>query len=251
MKLSFAQAGFTWNALQPHESRLRRTRRREIEMSRILGVLGGMGPAASVAFLARVQALTPARADEDHVRVIADINPQVPNRHTQPEAAGQALGQMARALKTAGAQVLAMPCNTAHAHADAIRAAGLPFIDMVAETARAAAGTGARRVGVLATPGGMRLYAGALDAQGLAMVAPSPAEQERFMQVVFAVKAGDVGPGQRAAMRDLAQGLIAAGAEAVIGGCTEVPLLLDQADISAPLIDSAEVLAQACVVACR
>jgi len=83
------------------------------------------------------------------------------------------------------------------------------------------------------------------------MVAPSPAEQERFMQVVFAVKAGDVGPGQRAAMRDLAQALIAAGAEAVIGGCTEVPLLLDQADISAPLIDSAEVLAQACVVACR
>lgn len=225
-------------------------------MSRILGVLGGMGPAASVAFLARVQALTPAAGDEDHVRVIVDINPQVPNRHTQPEAAGQALGEMAQALKTAGAQVLAMPCNTAHAHADAIRAAGLPFIDMVAETARAAAGTGARRVGVLATPGGMRLYAEALGAEGLgaeglAMVAPSPAEQERFMQVVFAVKAGDVGPGQRAAMRDLAQALIAAGAEAVIGGCTEVPLLLDQADISAPLIDSAEVLAQACVVACR
>jgi len=95
-------------------------------MSRILGVLGGMGPAATVAFLARVQALTPATADEDHVRVIADINPQVPNRHTQPEAAGRALGQMAQALKTAGAQVLAMPCNTAHAHADAIRAAGLP-----------------------------------------------------------------------------------------------------------------------------
>ena len=242
---------FTCPAIERHETRLKRTRRREIEMGKVLGVLGGMGPAATVAFLARVQALTPATADEDHVRVIADINPQVPNRHTQPEAAGQALGQMAQALKTAGAQVLAMPCNTAHAHAGAIRAAGLPFIDMVGETARAASGTGARRVGVLATPGGMRLYAEALAAEGLAMVAPSPAEGERFMQVVFAVKAGDVGSDQRAAMRDLAQALIAAGAEAVIGGCTEVPLLLDQADISAPLIDSAEVLAQACVVACR
>lgn len=220
-------------------------------MSRILGVLGGMGPAATVAFLARVQALTPARGDEDHIRVIADINPQVPNRHNQPEAAGQALGQMAQNLKAAGAQVLAMPCNTAHAHAGAIRAAGLPFIDMIAETAKAAGATGAKRVGVLATPGAALLYAKALAAEGLEMVAPSPAGRERFMQVVFGVKAGDVGADQRAAMRDLAQALIAAGAEAVIGGCTEVPLLLAQGDIDAPLIDSAEVLAQASVAACR
>ena len=69
---------------------------------KILGVLGGMGPAATVAFLARVQALTPAAGDEDHIRVIADINPQVPNRHTQPEAAGRTLGEMARALKAEG-----------------------------------------------------------------------------------------------------------------------------------------------------
>ncbi|WP_427789704.1 aspartate/glutamate racemase family protein [Brevundimonas diminuta] len=220
-------------------------------MSRILGVLGGMGPAASVAFLARVQALTPAKGDEDHIRVIADINPQVPNRHSQPEAAGHALGQMAQGLKTAGAQVLAMPCNTAHAHADAIRAAGLPFIDMIAETAKTAGATGAKRVGVLATPGAALLYAETLAAEGLEMVAPLPADRERFMRVVFGVKAGDVGADQRAAMRDLAQALIAAGAEAVIGGCTEVPLLLDQGDVTAPLIDSAEVLAQASVAACR
>lgn len=217
----------------------------------VLGVLGGMGPAATLAFLARVQALTPAAGDEDHIRVIADINPQVPNRHTQPQAAGRTLGAMAQALKTAGAEVLAMPCNTAHAHAEAIRAAGLPFIDMVAETAQAAGATGARRVGVLATPGAAVLYAQALAAEGLEMVSPSPAERERFMQVVFGVKAGDVGAEQRAAMRGLAQALIAAGAEAVIGGCTEVPLLLAQGDVEAPLIDSAEVLARACVAACR
>lgn len=219
-------------------------------MGRILGVLGGMGPAATLAFLTRVQALTPATRDEDHIRVIADINPQVPNRHTQPEAAGRTLGEMARGLRTAGAQVLAMPCNTAHAHADAIRAAGLPFIDMIAETAKTAGATGARRIGVLATPGGEALYAAALAAEGLTLVAPSPADRERFMTVVFAVKAGDVGPGQRAAMRQMAEALVAAGAEAVIGGCTEVPLLLDAGEVSAPLIDSAEVLARACVAAC-
>ena len=222
---------------------------------KILGVLGGMGPAATVAFLARVQALTPAKGDEDHIRVIADINPQVPNRHAQPEAAGRTLGEMALRLKAAGAEVLAMPCNTAHAHAAAIRAAGLPFIDMVAETARAAkdgaakAG-GARRIGVLATPGGEALYAEALEAEGVEMVRLSQAERDRFMSVVFGVKAGDVGPGQRAAMRELAEALVAAGAEGLIGGCTEVPLLLDASDVAVPLTDSAEVLARACVATC-
>ena len=215
-----------------------------------LGVLGGMGPAATVAFLARVQALTPAKGDEDHIRVVMDMNPQVPNRHTQPEAAGRALGEMALRLKAAGAEVLAMPCNTAHAHAGAIRAAGLPFIDMVAETAKAAKTGGATRIGVLATPGGEALYAEALAAEGVEMVRLSPADRERFMNVVFGVKAGDVGPAQRAAMRDLAAALVAAGAEGVIGGCTEVPLLLEAADVAVPLTDSAEVLARACVAAC-
>ncbi|MGO4410334.1 MULTISPECIES: aspartate/glutamate racemase family protein [unclassified Brevundimonas] len=224
-------------------------------MSKILGVLGGMGPAATVAFLARVQALTPARGDEDHIHVIADINPQVPNRHTQPEAAGRILGEMAVRLKAAGAEVLAMPCNTAHAHAGAIRAAGLPFIDMVVETAKAAkvgaakAG-GARRIGVLATPGGEALYATALANEGVEMVRLSEADRARFMTVVFGVKGGDVGPKQRAAMRDLAGALVAAGAEGVIGGCTEVPLLLDATDVAVPLTDSAEVLARVCVEAC-
>jgi aspartate racemase len=209
-----------------------------------------MGPAATLGFLARVQALTPARGDEDHIRVLADINPQVPNRHTQPEAAGRTLGEMAVRLRDAGAEVLAMPCNTAHAHAAAIRAAGLPFIDMIVETARVAKAGGARRIGVLATPGGEALYAAALAAEGVEMVRLSESDRARIMTVVFAVKAGDVGPEQRAAMRDLAAALVAAGAEGVIGGCTEVPLLLDAADVAVPLTDSAEVLARVCVAAC-
>ncbi|HUH23221.1 MAG TPA: amino acid racemase [Brevundimonas sp.] len=221
---------------------------------KILGVLGGMGPAATVAFLARVQALTPAKGDEDHVRVVMDMNPQVPNRHSQPEAAGRTLGAMAVRLRDAGAEILAMPCNTAHAHAAAIRAAGLPFIDMVVETAKAAAAAqkdkGAKRIGVLATPGGEALYAAALEAEGVEMVRLSEADRARFMAVVFGVKAGDVGPEQRAAMRGLATALVAAGAEGIIGGCTEVPLLLDSTNVVVPLTDSAEVLARVCVAIC-
>ncbi|MFN5614801.1 MAG: aspartate/glutamate racemase family protein, partial [Brevundimonas sp.] len=74
-----------------------------------------MGPAATVAFLARLQALTPATGDADHIRVLMDLNPHVPDRNTRPGEAEVELGAMARRLAAAGAEVLAMPCNTAHA----------------------------------------------------------------------------------------------------------------------------------------
>lgn len=219
-------------------------------MGKVLGILGGMGPVATTAFMAQVQALTPAKGDEDHIRMLVDLNPHVPNRHTRGEAAGRTLGEMARALKAAGAQVLAMPCNTAHAHAGAIRAAGLPFIDMIAATAEAVAAGGARRIGVLATPGGEALYAEALTAAGLEIVRLEGAGREAFMAAVFAFKAGDLSDGPRAEMRRLARALADAGAEVVIGGCTEVPLLLRADESPVPLTDSAEVLARACVGAC-
>lgn len=219
-------------------------------MSKVLGILGGMGPAATVAFLARVQALTPAQGDADHIRIIADINPQVPDRNRAPDAAEKILGQMAMRLRDAGAQILAMPCNTAHAQAAGVKKAGLPFIDMIAETTEVAAAGGAKKIGVLATPGGEALYTRSLQAKGVKIVRLSGAAREGFMACINAVKRGDTGEAPRAEMRRLAALLVAGGAEAVIAGCTEVPLLLGAGDVSVPLVDSAEVLAQACVTRC-
>jgi aspartate racemase len=82
-------------------------------------------------------------AERDHIRIIADINPQVPDRNRQPDAAEKTLGQMAMRLRDAGAQILCMPCNTAHAQAAGIKKVGQPFIDMIAETTAAAKATGA------------------------------------------------------------------------------------------------------------
>jgi aspartate racemase len=220
-------------------------------MSRILGVLGGMGPAATVGFLAQLQALTPAQGDAHHIRVLMDMNPQVPDRNRTPELAEAVLAEMAQRLKTAGAEVLAMPCNTAHAQAAGIRAAGLPFIDMIAETTQAVAASGARRVGVLATPGGEVLYVAAFQAAGLTPVLLEGPDREAFMARIYGVKAGETGEAARSRMKALAAGLVARGADGLVAGCTEVPLLLAQADVSAPLTDSSEVLARACVAACR
>ena len=223
-------------------------------MSKILGVIGGMGPAATVAFLARVQALTPADGDADHIRVVMDLNPQVPDRNTRPGEAEVVLGQMAEGLAAAGAEVIAMPCNTAHAQAGGIRAAceakGLRFIDMIAATADAAAASGVERIGVLATPGGERLYTQALAARGVDTVLLEGADREAFMTLVYGVKRGDVGETARGGMSRLAQALADAGAHGLIAGCTEVPLLLRAEDAPIPLTDSAEVLAKACVQAC-
>jgi len=220
-------------------------------MGRVLGVLGGMGPAATVAFLARVQALTPAQSDQDHIRIIADINPHVPDRNRAPDAAEATLGMMASRLRDAGAQILAMPCNTAHAQSAALRKVGLPFIDMIAETTAVATAGGAKKIGVLATPGGEALYTRALATKGGKIVRLTGASREAFMACVYAVKRGDLGERPRAEMRRLAATLVAAGAEVVIAGCTEVPLLLSADEVSVPLVDSAEVLAGVCVEQCR
>ncbi len=213
-----------------------------------LGVLGGMGPAATLDFLARLQAATPATRDQDHIRVLVDINPHIPDRNTDSEAAGPVLGEMARGLAGAGAEVLAIACNTAHAYADIIRAAsGLPLIDMIDIACEAARDAGARRVGVLGTPTAVDLYSARLAGLGLEPIVPDAAQQARFMDLVYRIKAGDLGKDVRDGMTALAASM---DAEALIGGCTEVPLVLDPATLTIPLLDAGALLAARCVSVC-
>lgn len=221
-----------------------------VSRPRVLGVLGGMGPAATTDFLSKLQAATPAGGDADHIRVVMDLNPRVPDRMAEPQAATAELGRMAERLKSMGAEILAMPCNTAHATADGIRATGLPLIDMIAETSKLAMAGGDGSVGILATPGGEVLYKACLGASGVAVVLPQGPDRERLVALIKGVKAGQTGPEARAAMAGLAAGLVARGAVSVVAGCTEVPLLLAGDDICVPFIDSSRALAEACVLHC-
>lgn len=220
-------------------------------MSRVLGVLGGMGPAATLDFLGKLQALTPVERDEDHIRVIVDINPQIPDRSDPFARPGPVLAEMAGGLQGAGAQVLAIACDSAHVHADLIsRASGLPLVDMIETASRAARDSGARRVGVLGARDAGRLYHEYIAAQGMGLVTLPRDDQARFMDLVGRIKAGDLGAAVREGMRELAEVLVREGAEAVIAGCTEVPLVLDPGDVRAPLIDAGEELARRCVSVC-
>jgi aspartate racemase len=211
-----------------------------------VGVIGGMGPAATVDFMRRVQALRSGGRDQDHVRLIVDLNPGLADRNaaiagTGPSP-GAGLANMARGLERAGAEVLVMPCNTAHAFAaDILSATTLPFLDMVEATADVAAGHGARRAGVLATSGCLEagLYQRALKARGLQAVVPEGELRARFMDLVYRIKQGEAPVDE---MRAIAHALVAQGADVVIAACTEVPLVLDRADV--PLINSTQVLAE-------
>ena len=232
--------------------------------SRIVGVLGGMGPAATIDFMAKVlrrsQATRPRGGGEQaDVRLIVDSNPHVPDRNAAGEGTGESpgpvLAAMARGLERAGAELLVMPCNAAHAFAADVRAAtDLPFIDMVDQTVRAVwrEQPAARRVGVLAVSAAWRagLYERAFGSFGIEVLALEDDNRERFMAGVWAIKAGDLATG-REAVRATADGLLARGAEVIVAGCTEVPLVLDPSMLAVPLIDSTDVLAASTIAFAR
>ena len=224
--------------------------------SKVVGVLGGMGPEATVDFMARVIALTPTRTDEDHVRMIVDNNPHIPSRQTalldDGEEPGPVIAAMAAGLETAGADFLVMPCNTAHVYADAILAAtSIPFVSIIDLTV--AACDEFESVGVLATDGCLRtrIYQDALAANNIQAVLPDDIQLEKLMRLITRIKAGDKGDAVALQMQDIVTALVDNGAQAIIAGCTEIPLVLDDSMLDVPFVSSTDELAAATVVLAR
>ena len=231
---------------------------------RTVGVLGGMGPDATVDFLSKVLRASGAQTDQDHLRVIADINPQIPDRNRAiaegSRAPGEVLAEMARGLERAGADFLVMPCNTAHAFQSEIeRATRLPFISIIHETVAAVRRTGPDtgphigRIGLLATTGCLaaRLYDRAFSSAGIRTLVLDSGELERFMALVYRIKAADLGEDVRSQMRQLALTLHDRGAQIIVSGCTEVPLALDLTGSLPSVVDSTAVLAERTVAYAR
>jgi len=213
------------------------------------GVIGGMGPEATVDFMARVIAATPASTDQEHVRLLVDQNPKVPSRQAarvgKGEDPGPAMAAMAKGLEQAGADFLVMPCNTAHAFAQSVRSAvSIPLVSIIDVTVDACREY--ESVGVLTTPGCLEagLYQDALATAGLTAVLPDETEVAEMMCLVAAVKAGDRNEAIARGMRSLAAALVDRGAQAVVAACTEIPLVLTPDMLDVPLVSSTDVLAE-------
>lgn len=218
-----------------------------------VGVLGGMGPDATIDFMSKVIDMTSAEADQDHIRMIVDHNPKVPNRQAAileggPDP-GPVLAAMAARLEKAGADFLVMACNSAHAFLGPIQEAiTIPFISIIDVSVDQidAVRPGARHVGLLATDGLLAagLYQQALTNTGRRAILPQDEDLARLMTLIGRVKAGDKSRAVAEEMGTLAELLASADAEIIIAACTEVPLVLDATKITVPVIPSTDVLAR-------
>ncbi|MBP6893982.1 MAG: aspartate/glutamate racemase family protein [Gammaproteobacteria bacterium] len=220
-----------------------------------IGILGGMGPLATLDFMHKVLAATPARCDQDHLPLLVSSIPQIPDRTAAFLGEGvsplPALVDSARRLADAGVRLLVMPCNTAHLWFEPLQAAlGLPMlhlVDVALDEAVRQAPPGAA-LGLLATPA--TLASGLYVRRAGASVhwqMPTPDELARWVVPgIQAIKAGDLAQGETC-LRQAAQALADRGARILVLGCTEIPLVLDAARAGLPVIDATAALARATV----
>ncbi|MBU0596351.1 amino acid racemase [Candidatus Bipolaricaulota bacterium] len=216
--------------------------------NKIVGVIGGMGPLAAAEFFRRLILATPATCDQEHLHILVDNDPTVPNRTDAilrggPDPVPKMIA-MAKRLQAGGAGVLAMPCNTGHVFLERIRdAVDVPVLDMPGETA------GAVRepcVGLLATTAtiGTGLYHRACEGRDIELLVPDASDQELVMKAIYWIKASGETKAPQVWIDGVAGRLRARGAKALIAGCTELSLLSGEA-LSTPWYDALDYLVRA------
>lgn len=200
--------------------------------TRRAGVLGGMGPEATLVFLEKFYALTRGRREQARPALLVDIDPGVPDRNEAWRGAGPspaaAIAQMGRRLKDAGADFCVMACITAHGYVESFdEDAGIPLIRMPDVVADAlGAGTGANGpVGLLATTTTleMKLFQKAFAARNSLLMVPEDKEQEALMGAIYGIKKGD--DDARSQVLAVAKSLVARGAHTLLLGCTDLSVL--------------------------
>ena len=225
-------------------------------MSKTIGILGGMGPAATVDLFDLIVRHTPATRDQDHIPILINNDPMVPDRTAAILADGSSplpkLVNGAQLLEKMGAQLLVMPCNTAHYYwAEMQQVLQIPLLHMIRETAQSIrmGYPQIQRVGVMGTDGtlAVKLYQDVLVTAGLTPIEPAQAQIDQMMEAIYAVKAGQTTGKPSELLKGVGARLIQQGAEILVMGCTEIPLALHDGDLAVPLLSPTEILAKAAI----
>lgn len=234
-----------------------------------VGVVGGVGPAATVDFMQKIVRNTPAVRDQDHIKVLVEQNPQIPDRTENLVGSGAdptvSLYATCKKLEDGDADIIAIPCNTAHAFVERIQPyLNVPIVNMLTVTADYLRETFPTlcEVGLLATTGTIAsgVYERSLTAAGLVQVTPAPPLQARVMRAIYGPRGVKAGYTSGECMDDIVaacDALMERGCQVIILGCTELPLLLPQGKrVSASgraawLADPTEILAKRCVAYAR
>ena len=218
----------------------------------MLGVLGGMGPVATIDFMNKVVRNTPAARDQDHVPMLVRLAANIPDRTAAILDGGEdplpALRLALQELERAGVSMIAMPCNTAHFWYDALQAqTPIPILHIV-EAALDALPSGTDCAGILATTGTVKagIYQRAMAKRGIRCIFPADSGQDEVMRAIRLVKAGETSEATAVLLRQ-AEELLDANCGVIVMACTEIPTALADSCLAPKLIDPTDALARAVV----
>ena len=230
-----------------------------------VGVVGGVGPAATVDFIDKIVRNTAARRDQEHIKLVVEQNPQIPDRTENLLSDGTdptiALYSTCKKLEAADADIIAIPCNTAHAFVERIQPhLSIPIVNMLFETVEHIKRSFAdcKLIGLLATSGTIksRVYHDVVSKAGFELLVPDDEHQKMVMNAIYGPKGVKAGFTEGECVDDLLcalTSLVERGAEVVILGCTELPLLLMQNQAfpvggkTVAILDPTDILARKCV----
>jgi len=220
-----------------------------------IGVIGGMGPLAAARLFQRIVVLTKAECDNEHIPMIIDNNTCIPDRTRHILFNGESpLAEMVKSasrLERMGADAIIIACNTAHYHYDEIvKAVRIPVINMIEETAEYIKKNfpEVKCAGLLATEGTCKsgIYSRVFRERGLGLVMPESEEQKHITELIYNVKSygEDIDPENAARV---VKALEERGAEVIILGCTELPIVFSKFDLCKRYVDSLDVLAMSAI----
>jgi len=224
---------------------------------KVIGILGGMGPEATADLFLKIIKATSVKRDQDHLRIIIDNNPKIPERTAAILGKGESpLKQLLETLSNlekAGAEIIAIPCNTAHHYYRELQeSTKTTIINMISETAAYIHRNfpDIKKIGLLATTGTIKAGIYHTVITRMEIITPDESAQETVMNAICGeqgIKAGCTQGKPKRDILEVAKMLINRGAEAIMAGCTEVSLVLSQNDLPVPLIDPLQILAEAVI----
>lgn len=219
----------------------------------VLGIIGGMGPEATVDLMTRIIKITPAKRDQDHIRMLVDNNPKIPCRVKallgDGENPGPVMAEMGRNLEKAGADILVIPCNTAHYYInDVINAVNIPVLNMIDETVNVLKNDGTDSVALLASTAVLKtgLYEAKIFQFGLNFIVPDQLYQEKLMETIFLVKSNEISKAKEN-IAEIIEHIKQKGAKSIILGCTELPIIVDENSYNLKFYNPTQILVQAIV----
>ncbi len=227
---------------------------------KIIGILGGMGPYATADLFKKIIELTPAKKDWEHIRIIIDNNPKIPSRTRayllNDKDPSPLMGETAKNLEKAGADFIVMPCNSAHYWYDKVKESiSIPILNIIEETAKyiKEKSPDIKKVGIL---GGLvtikaNLYGKIFQKHNIEVIHPEEKDQKIVVNSIEAIKLGKPDKKIKEDILNVSDHLVDKGAQAIILGCTEFPIIFQDYKYKVPIFDSDLILAKAAVKLAR